>query len=67
MMRSLLILHHISIEIMGKEMAPEGWGQHFALIVATSIFLAFALYGFVTFVKKFLPSRTRASQPSRAA
>ena len=53
--QSAVFAHHIGVEIMGKEYEPHGAFQHALCIVITAAFVTFAVYGFVTFIKKFLP------------
>ena len=63
--QSIVFAHHIGIEIMGREYEPQGVFQHIVLIVLTAGFFTFAIYGFVTFIKKFLPEEKRWKQAAR--
>ncbi len=57
--QSIVFAHHIGVEIMGKEYEPHGVFQHTLCIVITALFFTFAIYGFVSFIKKFLPEGSR--------
>ncbi|MBI4397670.1 MAG: hypothetical protein HY586_00920 [Candidatus Omnitrophica bacterium] len=63
MFKTLIFLHHIGIEIMGKEYEPEGVVQHVCLIVISSIFLFFTVYGFIAFMKKLF-GKAKAVNPA---
>ena len=60
--QSVVFAHHVGVEIMGKEYEPQGVVQHVLCIVIVALFITFAVYGFVTFIKKFLPQKSRQSK-----
>jgi len=59
-MNKIILLHHLSIEIMGREFSPQGFFQHSMVIVVTAGILSFATYGLISFVKKFLTENSKA-------
>ena len=54
MFKACIFLHHIGVEIMGKEYEPQGTFQHICVIAVSAAFLFFAVYGFISFFKKLL-------------
>ncbi len=66
MFKNIVLAHHIGVEIMGHEYEPHGALQHILCIVITAVFFTFAVYGFKTFVRKFLPARKEKLMASHA-
>lgn len=54
MTEGIVFMHHMGIEIMGKEYAPEGFVEHAALALVVSVILFLAGYGLTRLVRDFL-------------
>lgn len=62
MLKGVILLHHISIEIMGKEFEPHGVIQHLMVAMITTGVLYFAAYGLVIFLKRVIGTKEAESK-----
>jgi len=62
MLKGIVLMHHISVTIMGTEFEPHGMVQHLIVAMITTAVLYFAVYGFVVFLKRVIGANEAESK-----